>query len=382
MTVQVRPIAVLTTCLVIIATTGCTHLESKPVVADSWDQKAAATYLDQREGWWMQWPVAARGHGTFCISCHTALPYALSRPALRKSLGEFTPSEYERKLVDNVKKRVRLWKDIEPFYNDEGYDHKANESRGTEAVVNALVLAASDADAGKLNDDTRTAFSNMWALQQTAGEIKGAWLWLQFDLEPWEASDSQYYGATVAALAAGIAPENYRSMPQIQDHLQSLREYLYRQYSKQSTLNRLSLLWASTKWPGLLEPEEQKRIVNAVLEKQQTDGGWKLASLQWSSGSLFSLVRMWVREDGTPLESGSDGYATAFVTFVLQSAGLPRDNVHVQNGLSWLIRNQKRPDGFWPSYSLNKRREPSYASVHFMSDAATGFAVLALTANR
>src|SRR5580692_12541184 len=51
---------------------------------NSWDPKAAAAYLDQRAAWWMGWQGASRDHQTFCISCHTALPYALSRPALRK----------------------------------------------------------------------------------------------------------------------------------------------------------------------------------------------------------------------------------------------------------------------------------------------------------
>jgi hypothetical protein len=60
-------------------------------IVSSWDQKAAAAYLDQRAAWWMEWPKAARDHETFCVSCHTAVPYALSRPALRKSLAETAP---------------------------------------------------------------------------------------------------------------------------------------------------------------------------------------------------------------------------------------------------------------------------------------------------
>jgi hypothetical protein len=79
-------------------------------IVSSWDQKAAAAYLDQRAAWWMEWPKAARDHETFCVSCHTAVPYALSRPALRKSLAETAPSANERKLLDNVTKRVRFWK--------------------------------------------------------------------------------------------------------------------------------------------------------------------------------------------------------------------------------------------------------------------------------
>ena len=70
--------------------------------------KAAAAYLDRRADWWMGWQGAARDHGTFCVSCHTALPYALSRPALRERLADEAPSDEERRLLDNVTKRVRL----------------------------------------------------------------------------------------------------------------------------------------------------------------------------------------------------------------------------------------------------------------------------------
>src|SRR4030081_1945268 len=77
-------------------------------VAGTWSPKAAAAYLDQRADWWMGWQGAARDHGTFCISCHTALPYALSRPTLRERLADGAPSTNERRLLDNVTKRVRL----------------------------------------------------------------------------------------------------------------------------------------------------------------------------------------------------------------------------------------------------------------------------------
>jgi hypothetical protein len=69
----------------------------------SWDKKAAATYLDGREGWWMNWSTAARDHGTFCVSCHTAVPYAISRLALRSALGEQTATVNEQKLIDNAR---------------------------------------------------------------------------------------------------------------------------------------------------------------------------------------------------------------------------------------------------------------------------------------
>ena len=138
-----RGIAALAACLLALVTASCSH--SSPKVSNSWDPKTAAAYLDSREGWWMGWRGAARDHGTFCISCHTALPYALARPALRPALGEQGPSANERALIENVIKRVRLWKETGPYYSGEGYDHKTAESRGTESVLNAVILASRDA---------------------------------------------------------------------------------------------------------------------------------------------------------------------------------------------------------------------------------------------
>src|SRR5258706_7513645 len=85
----------------------------------AWSAKAAAAYLDGRLAWWMGWPSAARDHQTFCVSCHTVAPYAMGRPALRSALGEQAASPTERRLLDNVIKRVRMWKEVAPFYPDE-----------------------------------------------------------------------------------------------------------------------------------------------------------------------------------------------------------------------------------------------------------------------
>src|SRR3989442_1969583 len=345
-------------------------------ISTSWDQKTAAAYLDQRAAWWMAWPKAARDHETFCVSCHTAVPYAISRPALRRPLAEEAPSANERRLLENVTKRVRLWKEVAPFYSDADRGaYKTVESRGTESVLNALILAANDAPHGKLSDDTRTALDNMWAEQQTTGNKKGAWSWLRFANEPWEADDSDYYGAALAAVAAGTAPGNYHARPEIQNSLKLLREYLNRESAAQTTVNRVVLLWASARVPGLLEPQQQKAIIDEVLGKQRPDGGW----------SLSSLVGSWKRSDGTPQEAKSDGYATGLITFALRQAGIPRENAQEKQALAWLSANQNKTEGFWLSYSLNKNVEhhmtPSTAL--FMNDAATAYAVLALTeANR
>jgi squalene-hopene/tetraprenyl-beta-curcumene cyclase len=379
MKVGLRGMGMLLSCLVAAATVACSHPAAK--VSTTWDPKAAAAYLDYREAWWAEWTGSARDHDTFCVSCHTALPYALARPVLRSALAESGPSVNERKLIDNVSKRVRLWNEVGPYYSDQGYDPKSAESRGTEAVLNALILASHDAAKGQLGDDTRAAFSNMWALQQAAGEKRGSWPWLQFDQEPWEANDSGYYGATLAAIAVGTAPGNYADAPEIQGNLTRLREYLNREEAAQSTINRVFLLWSSTKLRQLLAPEQQKAIIDEILSKQQADGGWRLASIawKWNGWSLKSFANMWLREDGTPMEGKSDGVATSLTILALEEAGVPPDNTQLRRGLSWLMSNQNAAEGFWPASSVNKRRHQSSDTGRFMSDAATAFAVLALT---
>jgi squalene-hopene/tetraprenyl-beta-curcumene cyclase len=343
-----------------------------------WNPTSAAAYLDQRAAWWMGWPGARRDHGTFCVSCHTALPYALGRPALRSTLGEKAPSDNERRLQENVVKRVRLWKEIEPFYAG---PEKSLQSRGTESILNALILASADARNGRLSDDARAAFDHMWALQEKTGDQKGAWPWLDFGNEPFEAHDSRYYGAALAAVAVGRAPDNYRSTPEIQSNLKLLSDYIRREGERQSLMNQVVSLWASSKWPGLLAPSQQKSIIDNVLAKQTAGGGWGLSSMGWvwRGATLHTLVNLWVRSDDIPLARKSDGYATGLVVFVLEQAGFPLTDVHLQHGRSWLMANQNKTEGKWPGYSLVNRRDPSAGTGLFMSDAATAYAVLALT---
>jgi squalene-hopene/tetraprenyl-beta-curcumene cyclase len=94
---------------------------------------------------------------------------------------------------------------------------------------------------------------------------------------------------------------------------------------------------------------------------------------------LHSFVRERWRSDWTRQDAQGDGYATGLSTFVLQQAGISREDPRLRRGLSWLARNQNKADGFWPSFSLTKHRSPDSNVGHFMDDAATGYAVLALS---
>jgi len=344
-------------CVAIVAALLCGCAGTPAKAAPRWSPAAAASYLDARAEWWSGWRDAARDRGTFCISCHTALPYALARP----------DSVPERAILDNVRTRARHWADVSPYYGARAKPSaKVIESRGTEAIINALILAEADARSGRLSDDTRVAFNHMWELQRPSGENAGAWPWLQFGLEPWEGEHGEYYGAALAALAIGTAPERYASTPVIQPNVGRLRSYLEREFEAQPLSNLAVLLWASTALPGLVSDDRRARLAADLCRAQEADGGWSLQSLS-------SHTRWW---DPRRLTFHSDGYATGLAVLALTGTG-PDSAPRAERGLDWLAAHQDA-DGSWPGYSLNALEPSSSDAARFMSDAATAYAVLAL----
>lgn len=335
----------------------------------SWDAKRAAEYLDARMDWWSAWPGAKRDHETFCVSCHSAAPYAMARPVLRKHLGDATPSAQEQRLLTNVSRRVAMWKEVAPYYPDQTRGvPKSSESRGTESVINALVLSARDAQAGRLADETREAFANMWALQMKTGDLNGAWVWLDFHYEPWESPTSPYMGATLAAIAVGQAPDAYASSAEAKEGLARLREYLAKGFDAQNAFNKLMLLTASGLLDGVVTADQREAIVRDARRLQQADGGWSLSGFG-----------EWKRRDGSEPDTHSDGLATALATLAMQRAGVSAADPALARGLDWLRRNQDPQTGRWWTASPNKEREASTDASRFMSDAATAYAVLSLT---
>ncbi len=336
-----------------------------------WSPGAAATYLDSREVWWQSWPAAQRSQGTVCVSCHTVLPYALVRPALRGQLHQTGLTSTENRMLNSIETRVTDWQQMKPYYDDSAH---AAPSRATEAVLNAMILAAYDSESNRLRPVTLRAFDEAWALQENTGQSAGGWEWQDFHEAPWESTESGYQGAAMMAIALGRTPSSYRSELSVRGHVEALREYLQRRYTTQPVMNQLYVLWASAEMPGLLTDSQRADLVTKVAALQQADGGWSLSSLDKQKAlkpSVLDLFKRAVRDDG------SDGCATGLAVLALEESGVESQNQALRRGLTWLGQSQHE-DGSWWASSMNGFRDPASYTGRFMSDAATGYAVLAL----
>jgi squalene-hopene/tetraprenyl-beta-curcumene cyclase len=276
-------------------------------------------------------------------------------------------------VIDGVKKRVNLWDGItlenglKAFYSG---DRKPS-ALGTEAVLNALILVNHDArwKSGRLSEQTNKALDRMWACQQD----KGSWLWLNFGLKPWETGD-EYFSASLAAITTGMAGKAYHESDKVQPKIKKLRRYLKDGFALQSLHNRIMALWASTQLKGLLTVEDQKRLLTEVFDAQ-IGGAWNLADF----GPKGPGRERWKVQGEYPPGTKADGYATGLTVYVLGRAGVPTTDAKLQAGRQWLASNQDRDAGTWPVVYLNQNRDPSSPKGKFMRDAATAFAVLALT---
>jgi len=342
-------------------------LAALPALCGDWNPRLAAQYLDSREKAWFAWPQAMKS-GVPCVSCHTSVPYLLARPRLRQALGESGRTPYETGLIDGVRSRVAKTDANDLFSDVSDKTLLGRQVLGAETVLAALVLALDDAQRGDtLTPEAEKALKRMWSLQVQSGNDKGAWLWSNFDLDPWETTDAAFFGAALGAVATGATPAAYQSRPEIRANVAELKNYLRNAQKTQPLHNRLILLWAGSKLRDLLPDADRQAILEEVWRKQEADGGWTLQSLG-----------AWKKRDAAPKTEGSNCYATGLAAFTLQQAGVPNIDTRLSRSLDWLKKHQDPESGYWTAESMNHRHESGSMPALFMRDAATGYATLAL----
>jgi squalene-hopene/tetraprenyl-beta-curcumene cyclase len=314
--------------------------------AADWNPKLAAQYLDGRQKEWFAWKTAQSADGP-CVSCHTGLTYLLARPALRRILHEKEPTVYETGLLNRLRSKAG--------------EKPAAALQGVETIFTALFLAQENSAASK------AAFEQLWTLQNKDGRLKGSFPWYNANLDPWETPAAFYYGAALGAIAIGNAPAPYRYQPEVRERIAALMEYLGSGLDERPLHSRLALLWAASALPEVADATKWHSITDEVFAKQAADGAWTIDSLgPWTA-----------RPDAPP--SKNMAYATGLATFVLERAGVPFGDKRLVRARDWLKSHQDRATGSWAGVSMNKRFPPDSMEVHFVQDAATAFAVLALT---
>lgn len=300
--------------------------------AEKFSMDQAARFLDSAALNWQQtWK---------CVTCHTNASYLMARPAI--SADAPAHREVRRFVEEQVAGR---WKEKGPRSD-------------AEVVAIAASLAMNDAaTTHSLNPLTRQALDRMWTVQRPTGD----WKWPTRCAWPPMESDT-HYGVTLAAIATGVAPDDYAKTPAAQAGLAKIRTFL-----KGNPLpdlhHRAMVLWASTFIDGLMTADEQKACVKDLLAAERPGGGW-----------AFATIFNWERSDGKQQDLKTpDGYGTGFVIYVLRKAGVPVSEPALQRGVAWLKTHQ-RTSGRWFTRSLNKDQE------HFISHAGSAFAVMALEA--
>ena len=92
--------------------------------------------------------------------------------------------------------------------------------------------------------------------------------------------------------------------------------------------SKIVALRAAAQFPSLLTKPQRSALIDLLYTLQRPDGGWSLSDLG-----------AWKRRDGTPLETRSDGYATAVITLALEENGVsvliaPQQPSHAQDSAS------------------------------------------------
>ncbi len=326
-------------CLIVVAASGVRAEDPTKASAGSnradeplrkeFSLAAAGEFLDSASAKWYE--------TNKCFTCHTNFYYLMARPSLTAATA--THGEVRKQLEEMVEKR---WVESGPRWD-------------AEVIMAGAVLAQHDAaTTGKLHATTRKALDRTWSLQREDGGFN----WLKCDWPPMESDD--HYGATMALIGVGAAPEGYAKTEKAAKGVAGLKKYLAA--NRAPTLHhQLMVLWADKYYGDLATAAEREETIAKLLALQRPDGGWAAAAM----GD-------WKRGDDKPQDKEtSDGYGTGFAIYVLRQSGKAADDPAIVKGVAWLKTHQ-RESGRWYARSLFKDNK------HYLSHAGTAMAIMPL----
>jgi hypothetical protein len=260
---------------------------------------------------------------------------------LRRALGEKIPTTYEDGLLNGLRSRIANGTSMFPGFRQ---DPPKTQGRNFESAL-ALLL---------LKGDDRPPKERLAPFDSAADGYQGLW-GFQFGSAPWESDSSSYFTAALVALANRDLPGPGPG---------GVPVFMKNRLSNQPLHQKLMALWAHVPW---LEPGARTELEEDVWRRQKADGSW-----------TDDALGPWPQPAGKPAGNNSSAYATAYVTFVLQQAGVGCADERLTRAKSWLSSQQDPMSGAWRSRSMNKAYAPDSLPLGFMDDAATGFAVMAL----
>jgi squalene-hopene/tetraprenyl-beta-curcumene cyclase len=311
------------------------NVASEPIIK-KFDYEKAVRFTDNAAMAWQK--------SRSCVTCHTNGLYLVTRPAA----GVDAPAYKEARLFT----KKYLLQNI-------SLSAKPKKKRGIEGIVaSTAFLAISDIKVNrKLGETTKQAFDYAWSKQDKSGAWTG---WLKCNWGPYESDD--HFGVTLVALAAGMSSDDpYFETEKAREGLRKIKTYLAK--SPPESLHQMGMmLWASAHFSALASKDQITQWRKDLFAAQKKDGGWVLIELGNDA---------WKREDNKPQSKETDGYATAFAIHVLTESGVDKSDPRLVKARQWL-KSQQRESGRW--YTRSPRREKK----HYISHAATNFALLAL----
>ncbi|MFO0556137.1 MAG: hypothetical protein U0271_47610 [Polyangiaceae bacterium] len=315
----------------------------------------ASVWMSRRVDDWRRNTPQVGNNFACATTCHTSVPFATALHSTNLVERE-SPASW---LESGVRERVMSnpdWRSATPYYGTPASDD-GKRSLGSEAVLNALVLAGADD-----REAADRAFVHLWRAQREDGGFD----WMDYNLAPWENGD-EFVGAALAALALrtryrGASLEKIckpAASHALTEPEERLASFLYKRREKATGFARAFALWATAELPLAFSDEDGAHGVALLRASQNDDGGFS-----WSS---LGVEAQGAESDATPT-------ATALLAMCGSRTRLDAETRSAaRRALAWLARHQAE-DGSFEARSPNVDSARNHSLAR---DAAAGYTVTA-----